>query len=84
MDIDLCRQGVPDTTMSMGFRHLLEANHLAQAMLAVVNAMYFRYGILMTKGTLVTTAANLSNISETQCYCMDREGRLVRRKLRRR
>lgn len=53
MDIDLCQQSVPDATTLMGFRHLLEANDLSQAMLVEVNAMLIERGLLMSKGTLV-------------------------------
>ena len=53
MGIDLCKQSVPDATTLMGFRHLLEANNLAQAMLIEVNAMLIERGLLMSKGTLV-------------------------------
>ena len=53
MDIDLSQQSVPDATTLMGFRHLLEANNLAQAMLVEVNAMLIERGLLMSKGTLV-------------------------------
>jgi transposase, IS5 family len=53
MDIDLSRQSVPDATTLMGFRHLLEAHDLPQAMLVEVNAMLIERGLLMSKGTLV-------------------------------
>jgi IS5 family transposase len=53
MDIDLSKQSVPDATTLMGFRHLLEANDLPQAMLVEVNAMLIERGLLMSKGTLV-------------------------------
>jgi IS5 family transposase len=53
MDIDLSRQSVPDATTLLGFRHLLEAHDLTQAMLAEVNAMLKEGGMLMSKGTLV-------------------------------
>jgi IS5 family transposase len=53
MDIDLSQQSVPDATTLMGFRHLLEANDLPQAMLVEVNAMLIELGLLMSKGTLV-------------------------------
>lgn len=53
MDIDLRRQSVPDATTLMGFRHLLEAHDLAQAMLVEVNAMLIERGLLMSNGTLV-------------------------------
>jgi IS5 family transposase len=53
MDIDLSRQSVPDATTLMGFRHLLEANDLPQALLVEVNAMLIERGLLMSQGTLV-------------------------------
>jgi IS5 family transposase len=53
MNIDLSQQSVPDATTLMGFRHLLEANDLPQAMLVEVNAMLIERGLLMSKGTLV-------------------------------
>jgi IS5 family transposase len=53
MGIDLSRESVPDATTLMGFRHLLEAHDLAQAMLVEVNAMLIERGLLMSKGTLV-------------------------------
>ena len=37
----------------MGFRHLLEAHNLTQAMLIEINAMLIERGLLMSKGTLV-------------------------------
>jgi len=53
MSIDLSRESVPDATTLMGFRHLIEAHDLAQAMLVEVNAMLIERGLLMSKGTLV-------------------------------
>ena len=53
MGIDSSREGVPDATTLMGFRHLLEANDLTRAMLVEVNAMLLERGLLMTQGTLV-------------------------------
>lgn len=53
MGIDLSRESVPDATTLMGFRHLLEANDLAQALLVEVNAMLIERGLLMSKGTLI-------------------------------
>lgn len=41
MDIDLCQQSVPFATTLMGFRHLLEANDLPQAMLIEVGSPRF-------------------------------------------
>lgn len=53
MGIDLSRERVPDATTLMGFRHLIEAHDLAQAMLVEVNAMLIERGLLMSKGTLI-------------------------------
>jgi IS5 family transposase len=53
MGIDLSRQSVPDATAPMGFRHLLEANDLPQAMLVEVNAMLIERGLSMSRGTPV-------------------------------
>lgn len=53
LGIDLSRESVPDATTLMGFRHLLEANDLPQALLVEVNAMLIERGLLMSRGTLV-------------------------------
>ncbi len=53
LNIDLSQQSVPDATTLMGFRHLLEARNLTQAMLVEINAMLIERGLLMSKGTLV-------------------------------
>ena len=53
MGIDTSREGVPDATTLMKFRHLLEDNDLTKAMLVEVNAMLLERGLLMTQGTLV-------------------------------
>lgn len=51
--IDLSQESVPDSTTLMGFRHLLEANNLTQALLIEINAMLIEKGFLMSQGTLV-------------------------------
>jgi IS5 family transposase len=53
LGIDLSVQSVPDATTLMGFRHLLEAHQLTQALLIEINAMLIEKGLLMSKGTLV-------------------------------
>lgn len=53
MNLDLSRHSVPDATTLMGFRHLLEAHDLTQAMLVEVNVMLIERGLLMSKGTLI-------------------------------
>jgi IS5 family transposase len=53
MGLDLSQSNVPDATTLMGFRHLLEAHDLTQAMLVEINAMLIERGLLMSQGTLV-------------------------------
>ena len=74
MDIDLSRQSVPDATTLMGFRHLLEANNLAQALLVEVNAMLIERGLLMSKGTLVdATLIAAPSSTKNQKHARDAE-----------
>lgn len=51
--IDLNVEAVPDATTLMGFRHLLEAHALPQALLKEVNALLKERGLLMSQGTLI-------------------------------
>jgi len=51
--INLARESVPDATTLMGFRHLLEANELPQAILKEVNSLLKERGLLMNQGTLI-------------------------------
>lgn len=51
--INLAKESVPDATTLMGFRHLLEANQLPQAILKEVNTLLKERGLLMNRGTLV-------------------------------
>jgi IS5 family transposase len=65
--INLARESVPDATTLMGFRHLLEANQLPQAILEEVNALLKERGLLMNQGTLIDAtliAAPSSNKNE--------------------
>ncbi len=74
MSIDLSQQSVPDATTLMGFRHLLEANDLPQAMLVEVNAMLIERGLLMSKGTLVdATLIAAPSSTENQAHARDPE-----------
>jgi len=74
MDIDLSWQSVPDATTLMGFRHLLEANDLPQAMLVEVNAMLIERGLLMSKGTLVdATLIAAPSSTKNQYHARDPE-----------
>ncbi len=51
--IGLAVASVPDSTLLMDFRHLLEKNALAQAMLQEVNALLKARGLPMSQGTLI-------------------------------
>jgi IS5 family transposase len=51
--INLAKESVPDATTLMGFRHLLEANQLPQAILKEVNTLLKERGLLMNQGTLI-------------------------------
>ena len=51
--INLAREAVPDATTLMGFRHLLEACELPQAILKEVNTLLKERGLLMSQGTLI-------------------------------
>ena len=51
--IDLGTQAVPDATTLLGFRHLLEAHDLTQAIFREVNAHLTERGILLREGTIV-------------------------------
>jgi len=74
MDIDLSKQNVPDATTLMGFRHLLEAHDLPQALLVEVNAMLIEGGLLMSKGTLVdATLIAAPSSTKNQAHARDRE-----------
>jgi transposase, IS5 family len=44
---------IPDETTILKFRHLLEANDLADDMLKVVNALLARKGLLLKRGSIV-------------------------------
>ena len=44
---------IPDETTILNFRHLLEANDLAEDMLKVVNALLARKGLLLKRGSIV-------------------------------
>jgi transposase, IS5 family len=44
---------IPDETTILNFRHLLEANDLAEDILKVVNALLARKGLLLKRGSIV-------------------------------
>ena len=74
LNIDLSRQSVPDATTLMGFRHLLEAHNLTQAMLVEINAMLIERGLLMSKGTLVdATLIAAPSSTKNQAHARDPE-----------
>ena len=72
--IDLSCQSVPDATTLMGFRHLLEAHNLTQALLVEINAMLIEKGLLMSKGTLVdATLIAAPSSTKNQTHARDPE-----------
>jgi IS5 family transposase len=46
-------EAIPDETTILNFRHLLEANELAEDILKLVNAHLARKGLLLKKGSVV-------------------------------
>ena len=80
LNIDLSRQSVPDATTLMGFRHLLEAHNLTQAMLVEINAMLIERGLLMSKGTLVdATLIAAPSSTKNQAHARDPEMRQTKK-----
>lgn len=74
MAIDLSHESVPDATTLMGFRHLLEAHDLPQAMLVEINAMLIERGLLMSKGSLVdATLIAAPSSTKNQAHARDPE-----------
>jgi len=53
--IDLGREGVPDATSLLGFRHLLEEHKLGAAMFAKVGELLQSNGLRLSGGTIVDT-----------------------------
>lgn len=51
--IDLGREGVPDATSLLGFRHLLEEHKLGAAMFAKIGALLQANGLRLSGGTIV-------------------------------
>ena len=51
--IDLNREGVPDATTLLKFRHLLEAHHLTESIFAAINAHLAERGLFLREGTIV-------------------------------
>jgi len=51
--VDLGREGVPDATTLLHFRHLLEAHHLGAAIFAKVGELLLANGLKLCGGTIV-------------------------------
>src|SRR4029078_7642512 len=47
------REPIPDETTILNFRHLLEANDLADDIFRAVNALLARKGVLVKRGSIV-------------------------------
>ena len=53
MGIDLCREPVPDETMILKFRHLLEAHELGERLFELIGAYLEENGLRVSRGTIV-------------------------------
>jgi IS5 family transposase len=51
MGVNFCEEQAPDATTLLHFRHLLEENHLGEAMFAAINAVLEANGCIMHGGT---------------------------------
>ena len=57
--VDLGREGVPDATTLLNFRHLLEAHHLGAAIFAKVGELLLANGLKLCGGTIVDATSQL-------------------------
>ena len=57
--LDLGREGVPDATTLLHFRHLLEAHHLGAAIFAKVGELLLANGLKLCGGTIVDATIQL-------------------------
>ena len=60
MSIDLSCESAPDATTLMGFRHPLEGNDKTQVMLAGVNIMLLKRGILVDAALVAAPSSTKS------------------------
>jgi len=51
--LSLARDGIPDETIILNFRHLLEENKLAERFLEEINTMLAERGLLLKQGTII-------------------------------
>ena len=51
--IDLNREGAPDATTLLRFRHLLEAHHLTESIFGAINVHLAERGLFLREGTIV-------------------------------
>lgn len=59
--IDLAIESVPDATMLLRFRHLLEKYALPQRIFEEINASLTERGLVMREGTIVAAAPSTKN-----------------------
>ena len=71
--LELGRDPIPDETTILNFRHLLEANDLAEDILRAVNAHLARKGLLLKRGSIVDAtiiaAPSLTKNAERAAHC---------------
>jgi len=53
MGVNFCEEQAPDATTLLHFRHLIEKNHLGEAMFAAINAVLEANGCIMHGGTIL-------------------------------
>lgn len=74
MGVNFCEEQAPDATTLLHFRHLLEKNHLCEAMFAAINAILEANGCIMHGGTILdATIINAPSSTKNQTKSRDPE-----------
>ncbi len=72
--VNFCEEQAPDATTLLHFRHLLEKNHLCEAMFAAINAVLEANGCIMHGGTILdATIINAPSSTKNQTKSRDPE-----------
>jgi IS5 family transposase len=72
--VNFCEGQAPDATTLLHFRHLLEENHLCEAMFAAINAVLEANGCIMHGGTILdATIINAPSSTKNQKKARDSE-----------
>lgn len=74
MGVNFCEEQAPDATTLLHFQHLLEENHLCEAMFAVINTVLEANGCIMYGGTILdATIINAPSSTKNQKEARDSE-----------